>query len=230
MDTITLDYPRVRLLGTPLVRCATGEHPLAPLRRNQLAGYLACRGDWVARAEIAELFWAGREPAESRRNLRRMLHDMRRDPSLPGIECRGDALRWRPETDLASFTSMCARGDWAGAVSVGTGRLLAGFEDGATDPFYDWLQSAREHQAAQWRSAVAKQRSALGRDAEARSELARLVLAHDPYDEDAIADLVDALRARGRDAEASEAHRRFAVRLERDLGVAAGACVSRALP
>lgn len=230
MDSITIDCPRVRLLGTPLVRCSTGEHPLAPLRRNQLAGYLACRGDWVARAEIVELFWEGREPAESRRNLRRMLHDMRRDPWLPGLECRGDALRWNAATDLASFASMCARGDWTGAVSLGAGRLLAGFEEGATDPFHDWLQSAREHQAARWRSAVAKRRAALGSDAEARSELARLVLAHDPYDEDAIADLVDALRARGREAEACEAHRRFAVRLERDLGVAARRCLSPALP
>jgi predicted ATPase len=50
-------------------------------------------------------------------------------------------------------------------------------------------------------------------------ELARFALAHDPCSEAALADLLEALRACGREAEAQEAYRQFAMRLMEEFGI-----------
>jgi DNA-binding SARP family transcriptional activator len=73
--------------------------------------------------------------------------------------------------------------------------------------------------AAAYRAAVAQRLVQLGDEAAARESLARQWLGFDPFDEDALAALADALRAQGRSGEARRAIDEFAQRLERELAV-----------
>ena len=214
MDAIFL-----HLIGQPLIRAGGDEYPLASERRHQLLAYLACRDGWVPRAEIARLFWEGHDDARARRNLRRLLHEIRRIPWAAGLESEGGALRWRVPSDLAGFAAACGRGDWDESIRAGAGTLLAGMEKDAPDPFHDWLRCERQAHVTRWRESLARRREALRGESGPRMELARFALAHDPCNEAALADLVDALRARGRDAEAREAYRAFAARVREELGV-----------
>ena len=145
-----------RVLGHPVVATPDREQPLAAGRRHQLLAYLACRGGWVPRAELALLFWEDHEMDAARRNLRRLLHDIRAIAWLGELEASGDALRWRPATDLATFDEAYARGDWARAARAGDGVLLDGMEFGATESFHDWLRTARERHRRRWEAAMAR--------------------------------------------------------------------------
>jgi DNA-binding SARP family transcriptional activator len=151
----------IRLLGCPVVTTSHGEQPLAPQRRFQLLAYLACRGGWVPRAELAMLLWEEHEMEHARRNLRRLLHDIRAIAWAGALEAQGDALRWRPATDLARFEQAFARGDWRSAMELGAGVLLDGMEVGATEAFHDWLRTEREKQRRRWVVAVTRHDPAL---------------------------------------------------------------------
>jgi predicted ATPase/DNA-binding SARP family transcriptional activator len=214
------DNVYLRLFGQPVINAGAEEHPLAPERRHQLLAYLACREGWVPREEIADLFWESHADALARRNLRRLLHDVRRIPWLSGFESQADALRWRVPSDRSGFARALARADWRESVRLGPGTLLAGIERGATDAFHDWLRDERQAQLERWRESVVRRRGELGGDAAARIELARFALDHDPFNEAALQDLVEVLHASGRHDEAEEAYARFAGRIQEELGVA----------
>jgi DNA-binding SARP family transcriptional activator len=210
----------LKVLGQPVARTVTQEHPLRAERRHQLLAYMACRGGWVSRAELASLFWEEHATEAARRNLRRLLHDIRRIPWLGAFESHGDCLRWPVASDRTAFARACAAGNWRDAVHVGAGTLLEGLDEDATEPFHEWLRCERERHVRQWRNSVANRRKELRDDPEARVELALFALEHDTYDEDAIRDLSQALQALGRADEARRNSQELVQRLNRDLGIA----------
>jgi len=211
--------PYFRVLGNPLVKAGLQEHPLGAERRHQLLAYLACRDGWVPRTELAALFWDSHTTEAARRNLRRLLHDIRRIPWVTALQSDGDSLRWQVSSDRAEFAHARARNDWGHAIRIGAGTLLEGIEEGATEPFHEWLRCEREQQLRQWRDSVANRRNELRDDPEARVELSLHALEHDAHNEAAIEDLVGTLRALGREDEARRIHEDFLRRLKEDLGV-----------
>jgi DNA-binding SARP family transcriptional activator len=178
----------LKLLGAPLLVAGGAERPLAAERRHQLLAYLAWRARWVPRLEVAELFWEEHESEAARRNLRRLLFDVRALPWIGTLEAQGDSLRWDVATDVAAFDAAFAARDWAAAVEQGAGTLLEGMERGATEAFHDWLLHAREKHRRRWAEAVARRRAQLGPGDE-RIDLALAALDHDPYDHASGADL-----------------------------------------
>jgi hypothetical protein len=50
----------LRVFGAPALCTPGGELLLAPRRPHQPLAFLACRCHWVARAELAQLFWPDR--------------------------------------------------------------------------------------------------------------------------------------------------------------------------
>lgn len=208
-----------RLLGKPVLTSRGSEHPLAAERRYQLLAYLACHDGWVPRLELAALFWETHTPDAARRNLRRLIHDIRRLPWAASIEAVGDSLRWRIPTDLEEFTSACAASDWARSIRIGSRTLLDGLEHNATEPYHDWLRYERERQLRQWRESVARRRAELHADPIARLELSLDVLGHDAHNEAAVQDAVETLRGMGREADARKVYDEFVARLRADLGV-----------
>lgn len=211
----------LKMLGNPVLETGLRQHPLAAERRHQLLAYLACHDGWVPRAELAALFWDSHAPEAARRNLRRLLHDIRRLPWRPALQSDGDALCWPVASDRAAFESACTRGDWREAARLGAGTLLEGIEEGAPEPFHEWLRCERERHVRRWRDSVANRREELRDDAQARVELSLHALAHDALDEAAVEDLVRTLSGLGRDDEARRIHEDYARRLHADLGVAA---------
>lgn len=210
----------LKALGHPVLRAATQEHPLRTERRHQLLAYLACRDGWVPRTELASLFWEERSTEAARRNLRRLLHDIRRIPWLGAFESQGDCLRWQVASDRVEFARASAARNWRDAVRIGAGVLLEGLDANAPEPFHEWLRCERERHVRQWRNCVANRRKELRGDLEARVELALFVLRHDTYDEDAIGDMSQALQELGRADEARRTYQEFVHRLRRDLGAA----------
>lgn len=134
---------RVRLLGTPIVESARGAWPWAAERPCQLLLYLAAQGDWVARDQLAALFWPEQGNDEARRNLRRILHAARRLPLPAPIEQRGDLLRWAVATDLADFESALRDGHERDARALVRGPFAAGMDAPECAGFQAWLDRQR---------------------------------------------------------------------------------------
>jgi predicted ATPase/Tfp pilus assembly protein PilF len=216
---------RLQLFGAPAL--LGGEHggPLAQDRMGQMALLLALRRDWTARELLSTHLWPEADAASARRNLRKLLFRARQQPWLEALECRGDLLRWCVDSDLEDFESACRASDWATAVAAYRGALAEGFEQRAAAPLAEWLYFERQRLAALFRTAAAQRFAQLGDRAAAGEALARQWLAADPHDEDALAALVSALRALGRDGDAWRSAREFAERAERELGVAPSARV-----
>jgi DNA-binding SARP family transcriptional activator len=68
----------VRLFGRPELDLDGRHRYLAASQVDQCLAYLALRADWVTRDELIFLFWSDRVDAVGRRNLRKLLHRVRR--------------------------------------------------------------------------------------------------------------------------------------------------------
>jgi predicted ATPase/DNA-binding SARP family transcriptional activator/Tfp pilus assembly protein PilF len=216
------------LFGTAAVATSTAQDatqlPFAPERLFQLVAFLAVRGAWVAREQLTALLWPELPSDAARRNLRKLIFRAQRQLWF-GAEVRADALRWQVESDVADFDAAVARADWARAVEGYGGVFLEGMEHAASSAFAEWLTFERTRLAAAFRDAAARRCDELRTNAGARADVASRWLLHDPFDEDALVVLVEALRASERTAEATRAQKQFIQRLTDTLAVAPSARV-----
>lgn len=83
-------------------------------------------GSPLARSEIAELVWPGKEESAARTSLRTALASLRRMGAE--IEADKDRVRLISDTDLGLFRRLVRRGDWLGA-SLAYGGLFSPGED-----------------------------------------------------------------------------------------------------
>jgi tetratricopeptide (TPR) repeat protein len=132
---------------------------LAPRRQHQLLAFLACRRHWVARAELAELFWPDRPEGAARANLRVLLQRVQGE--LQGLELQAERVRWVVATDLLRFEEAAAAGRDEEAVELYRPPLLEGFEAGLPEPLLEWLERERQRLDALWRTVAARQLSTL---------------------------------------------------------------------
>jgi len=184
-----------------------------------LAAFLACRGDWVARDELAFLMRPDVPDADARRYLRQLLHRVSAIPWVDTLQVADDRVRWRVVSDLAVLRGALARGDHAALVAAPPAPLLAGYAPPGVPAFLEWLELEREQLAAAWRSAVvrhARERERAGDD-EAAIEARERVLSVSPLDETTVQALVHACLRSGAAERALEAYERFAHALERDV-------------
>ena len=209
---------RMRLLGTPALEREGEMWPLPFERRSQLLAYLALKGGWVGRAELSALFWPEQPEKLASANLRKTLFRMRSLPWSPAIEAEGNALRLEAATDVADFERAAVEGRHGDAARAWRGELLAGYDDDASEPWTQWLGFERDRLRASWR------RSALahldgGVAAEEGIALSSRLLEADPLDEAALRAHMALLASSGQAAQALEIYRRFATRLQDELGI-----------
>jgi len=210
---------RLRLLGTPVAE-AGGKHvEFRPERSYQLLAYLAARQDWVRRDELAHLFWPDQDNASARRNLRFVLHSAKGLPAATGLASDRERVRFAPLTDLTLFETACAESRFGDAIELYRGPFLSGLDAPDGEPFSDWLRSARDRLAANFRNAAFEHSRRDVVDDHARAVLARRLLEHDPYDEAALRQLLGVLAASGRADEARRAYREFSERLLDEMGL-----------
>ncbi|MFO7547135.1 MAG: tetratricopeptide repeat protein [Trueperaceae bacterium] len=211
----------LRLLGVPL--CLGTEEPLElpPGQATHLAAVLAIRGDWVARDELAALFWPDVEPRRGRHNLAQLLYAMRRAPWGEGVEAEPSRVRWQVATDVAAFRRAASDGAWAAAAERYAGDLLEGVTEPSSPPLAEWLRAEREDLRETWTEALQGRADALaaGGHWQECARLLRRLLASDSLLEGAVQGLIRAEAMTGRRDAALQVYTEFRQRLGHELGL-----------
>ncbi|MDZ7652935.1 MAG: BTAD domain-containing putative transcriptional regulator [Burkholderiaceae bacterium] len=222
----TASAARLRLLGeTALERPGQPAWRFLPERRFRLLAYVAWRGDWVSRDQLAALFWPERTQEAARSNLRKLLLEAR-SLELADLQSDRAGVRWVVDTDVAALRAAQAHGDHEAAVALYGGDLMRGIEAADAPAFSEWLERERLSLRALWRSSAL---AALAqRTPAARVALARRLLDDDPLDEDAVVVLLEAQHALGEEAAQADSLRTYATRLIEDLGIEPSARVRAA--
>ena len=212
------EAPSWRWFGVPAVTGADGSRTLLrPERPHHLLAFLASRRGWVARDELATLFWPDRTQADARRNLRKVLLLAERLAGETPIERQGERLRWEPDSDLSRLDAASAAGRHEEVLDLYRPRLMEGLDAGLPPGSTDWLAFERARVEALWRRAATARLAQLT-DAPVKAlTLAETVLAHDPLDEEALLALVAAAEALGRPQVALAALQAHRLRLREEF-------------
>lgn len=122
-----------------------------------LLAYLAARGDWVLRDEVAVLLWPKASLDEAQRNLRVNLNRLRTLLRQWGIESALQAERRRLRldfsNDVAALRQACASRHWNAAIAH-DGRFLEGMSFRAFPECGDWARQFGDQLRAEWRNAL----------------------------------------------------------------------------
>ncbi|HTT11028.1 MAG TPA: tetratricopeptide repeat protein [Burkholderiaceae bacterium] len=211
------------LFGPPQVEFAGTTAALAFERRSQLLVFLALKGSWVGRAELAALFWPELETRLAYTNLRKVLFRFQSFPWSGGLQRQGGAARFDASTDVQAFELALGAGRVEHALRLQRGELLAGFDDGQSDAWSSWLSFERERIATAARNAILLRLGAPDLAAAAGIALATQLLALDPLDEAALLAQMRLLARDGQGARARHAYQAFEARLADELGLVPGA-------
>ncbi|MCW5656500.1 MAG: tetratricopeptide repeat protein [Burkholderiaceae bacterium] len=209
----------LRLLGRPQIEHDGVRSMLPAERRCQLLALLALRRGWVARAELAALFWPGQQRPLAQANLRKALHFARLLPWAAALEAHGSAVRFVVATDLHDVEQALREGRTEAALELCRGELLDGLDELANAAWTDWLDAERAQHARRVHELTRARLAQLRSEPHAAMTFARRLLQSDPLDEDAVVALLTAQRDLGAYDEQRETYRAFALRLEEELGV-----------
>lgn len=147
----------LRLLGAPVLDTGSEQLVLPPKRPYQLLAFLACRRNWVARSELAELCWPDRPEGAARTNLRVLLQRAQR--LVDGLELQAERVRWPVPSDLQRLDLAAAEGRDEEVLALAGGLLMEGMEPGLPEPLLEWLGLERQR-LAQLAMAAARRRAA----------------------------------------------------------------------
>ena len=92
-----------RLLGSPGIDCQGRYFEPPPSKTSALLYTLAYRSSWVNRGELVYLFWPDRSEQQARRNLSRLLINIKEQPYAQGLEAEITRLRWQVGTDVQDY-------------------------------------------------------------------------------------------------------------------------------
>ncbi len=213
---VSLNYV-LSLLGLPRL----DNLDLPPTKPVCLMIYLAFRGDWVSREELAAFFCPEDEEANARRRLRVLLNRARALPWAEGLEVEHARLRWAPPTDVQAFRQAIGRGDWAEAVRLHQAPLLEGFRVVEVPGFEAWLELERDSLLTVWRDAALRQSQRLRQEGchQQAAQLLLDLLRYNPLAEDLVAAYLEQAYLAGQRDLALKVYRDFAHCLERELGL-----------
>lgn len=212
----------VQLLGPPRAYVVGDTVAFKSDKRYQCLGYLAFKGDWVARDELAYLFWPDVGTSDARHRLRQLVKRMRALPWKPAFETERDRIRWLTKTDTEALEDLIEHREYASLPGAYSGDLLEGLLGDESNEFTAWLEHTREHLSAAWRKALlqhSRELEAQGQSEQAGNVLESL-LTRDPLDEEAVRALLRIGSRAGERERALDAYRTFRQRLERELELA----------
>lgn len=191
-----------------------------------LLAYLALEARPVARNQLAALFWGRLDETQARRELRRVLYDLK-SRLAHCIEANRQSARFHLEAarvDVVAFERLVAQNDLealAKAAALYRGELLEGINLEDSAPFEEWLLLQRER----WRrrvTGVLRRLVALHngrRDYEIALRFARRLLDLDAWREDVHRQVMALLALQGRRADALRQYEVCQRTLRRELGV-----------
>jgi predicted ATPase/DNA-binding SARP family transcriptional activator len=214
-DGGALQRARLRLLGAVELDGPVSLRFL-PERRFRLLAYLALNQTWVARDQLAHLFWPDRTQEAARNNLRKLLLEVRA-LGVPALDDSRHSIRWQVDHDAADLAKAHAQNDHRSVLNLYRGTPLHGLDGGDSPAFAAWLRSERLRLRTMWRESVL----ATVRDVAPQTavDLSQRLLDDEPYDEDAVRMQMRAFAALGRTADVARTYRTFAERVTEELGV-----------
>ena len=180
---------RVRTIGT--VEIWLGDRRLAKQteRTVALAVYLCARvREPLTRAHLAEMFWPESDESRGRHNLRQMLYRLRKMGFPLGEEDETVSVR---ESLLDCDIARVLHAGWIEAPDAelleSTATFLPGLETSISPAFTYWLEEIQARLTAQFRHAGLEQLKAARREGRwsALDRWSRVVLRHDPLNEEA---------------------------------------------
>ena len=215
------EVTRLHLLGSPQLVRGGDRHSLPDSLPGYLVAYLALRADWVAREQLATLFWPDAAAEEAQHNLRVNLNRLRPQLRSWGIEdallAERRRLRLQLSTDVALLQRAATDGSWVAAARAARGPFMDGVTFRAFPVLGEWARSERDALMRRWREAILAAAPPLA-PAEAL-ELAQAYLQHDALDENIVRVQLAALAALGRADDARHAYEAYGTRLRAEVGV-----------
>ena len=211
----------LRLLGVPREDIA-GEPGDLPLDKPaSLLYYLAQRGDWVGRSELAFLYRPDAPERIALSNVRVLLYRAKERPWAEGLEVEKFRVRYRVDTDVQVFFAALEQRAWARALDLYRGPFLTGIQV-ADAPGYDtWLELERQDLHQKWRFAALHHVQTLEerRDFAAAGAWLEQLRNVDPLDEEVLQVYLRVLLAAGKRSRALDVFEAFRVELKRELDV-----------
>ncbi len=211
----------LRLLGVPARDTADGTYELPAGQATHLASALALRGDWVARDELASLFWPDVAAPRGRHNLAQLVYSVRHTAWGQDVETDPSRVRWSVPTDVAAFRDAAATGAWQAAAELYTAHLLTGVPDPSSEPLAAWLRGEQDELRETWRVVLLHlaDELAVAEQWTSSAQLLRRLLADDGLLEDAVHGLIRAEARSGRREAALRVYDEFRDRLVGELGL-----------
>lgn len=222
--------PSVRLLGNPHVELGGVIHEPEASRASAALYYLAHRGAWTTRHELAYLFWPDTTQERSLLNLRQLVHVMRGLPYAVGLEVERNRLRWRVETDLPTLSALEQGPVWWLEHYRRPPTFMAGFSLKSAPEFDNWLETERSYWEARQRDDLTRSiDSAVGSgEGGAALRLIEAWLGHQPLDEDLVRRSLSIALSLGHLDDGERRFRAFEAELMREVGLQPSAAIIRA--
>jgi DNA-binding SARP family transcriptional activator len=194
---------RLQLLGPPTLFSGGKATPLPATKPSSLLIYLAYRGAWTSRSELAFLYRPDEAEEEALAYLRKLVFRARRLPWAEGFKAHDAQLCWPVQSDVQAFRLAVDEKRWADALGLHGGPLLKGWTLEGAPGFDAWLELERGALEAQWKRAARNHAEDLKRQGglEDAAEWLERALSIDPFDEDTLQAYLQVLQ------ESDERHR-----------------------
>ena len=211
----------LRLLGTPSAEVAGKVSDLQLDKPASLLFYLARRGDWVSRSELAFLYRPDAPESVALGNVRVYLHRAKERFWAENLELEKSRVRFRVNTDVIAFESALARRAWPQALTCYRGLFLAGMNLHDVPGYETWLELERQDLAQKRRTAAFNYAHDLEQQQDFRGAQGQLEqLRHaDPLDEDCLQAYLRVLFAAGKRKQALDVYQVFRRDLLRELDI-----------
>lgn len=116
--------------------------------------YLALRGEWVSREELADLFRPESDEATARHYLRLLLAKTREFSFAETLEVTKQRLRWLVDSDVKAFREALGKNNLQKAVELYKRPLLSGLSATDLTAYEAWLELERASSHNAWRKAA----------------------------------------------------------------------------
>lgn len=176
----------LQLLGIPQVQVNHNPVLITPNNPSLLLLYLAHRGEWVSRSELAFLFRPDDDETTAKEHVRLLLHRAKQLPWAKPLETTRQQARFVIDCDLHHFKKAVAEKDWEKAISVYTGPFLGDLSIADAPTYTAWLELERSDLKGAYQNALMHQAKHLEarEDHNTAAEVLNTLLKQDNLDEE----------------------------------------------
>ena len=212
---------RLKLLGVPKIDLKSEISDLPLDKPTSLLYYLAQRGDWVSRSELAFLYRPDSPEKVALSNVRLYIHRVKKYPWADTLEVEKSRVRYQIKTDVQDFNKTIKQADWTKALELYQGPFLEGISLHKSAAYETWLELERQDLSGKWRLATLKQANMLkGKHYyDLAEELVEPLLKTNLLDEEVLQNYLHILLLAGKQNQALEVYEVFQEELKNELDI-----------